>query len=145
MPCYLKSINIILYHLINSKCRHVDKVYFQAGVISQQHCYHLRKSYLIAPQALECLIFVLIPNTKLAVGFCTSFSSLVAMRSSFLILCSLLCCSLGSSTLFDDDLRELTEFLRLQMRCGYPERGIPVLAPVQMAFKAIDIRTDSLG
>ncbi|XP_034472489.1 uncharacterized protein LOC117780173 [Drosophila innubila] len=65
------------------------------------------------------------------------------MRSSFLILCVLLCCSLGSSTLFDDDLRELTEFLRLQMQCGYPERGIPILAPAQRAFKAIDISTDS--
>ncbi|KAL7740393.1 hypothetical protein ACLKA6_013190 [Drosophila palustris] len=65
------------------------------------------------------------------------------MRSSFLILCTLLCGSLGSRTLFDDDLRELTEILRLQMRCGYPDRGIPVLAPAQMAFKSIDISTDS--
>lgn len=69
---------------------------------------------------------------------------MIAMRSLFLILCALLCCSFGSGILFDDDLRELTELLRLQMRCGYPERGIPILAPAQMAFKPIDISTDSL-
>ncbi|XP_060660464.1 uncharacterized protein LOC132794190 [Drosophila nasuta] len=66
------------------------------------------------------------------------------MRSSLLVLSLLLCSSLGTATLFDDDLRELTEFLRLQMQCGYPDRGIPILAPAQAAFKPIDINTDSL-
>ncbi|XP_017037322.1 uncharacterized protein [Drosophila kikkawai] len=62
------------------------------------------------------------------------------------ILVTLLCCSsLGSAKLFDDELRELTEFLRLQMRCGYPARGVPILAPAQIAYKEIATRTENFG
>lgn len=77
--------------------------------------------------------------------FMFSFCLIFEMRSSCFLLAFLLCCALGSSsTSFDDDLRELTEFLRLQMRCGYPARGIPILAPAQAAYKSLDIRTDSI-
>ncbi|XP_030569895.1 uncharacterized protein LOC115769306 [Drosophila novamexicana] len=68
------------------------------------------------------------------------------MRCSYFVLAAVLCCSLcAGRTLFDDELREFTEFLRLQMHCGYPERGIPILAPAQLAYKELDIHTDSLS
>ncbi|XP_017056638.1 uncharacterized protein LOC108098324 [Drosophila ficusphila] len=67
------------------------------------------------------------------------------MRASCVIFVALLCCSLSCAKLFDDELRELTEFLRLQMRCGYPARGVPILAPAQMAYKEINTRTESFG
>ncbi|XP_016938371.3 uncharacterized protein [Drosophila suzukii] len=67
------------------------------------------------------------------------------MRASCVIFVTLLCLSLGSAKLFDDELRELTEFLRLQMRCGYPARGVPILAPAQIAYQEIAIRTENFG
>ncbi|XP_034669151.1 uncharacterized protein LOC117902131 [Drosophila subobscura] len=67
------------------------------------------------------------------------------MRTLCVIFVGLLCCSLGSSKLFDDQLRDLTEFLRLQMRCGYPARGVPVLAPAKVAYQALDLATESFG
>ncbi|XP_017108749.2 uncharacterized protein [Drosophila bipectinata] len=67
------------------------------------------------------------------------------MRASCVIAALLLCCSLGTATLFDDELRELTEFIRLQMRCGYPDRGVPVLAPAQVAYQEIAINTENFG
>ncbi|XP_030377117.1 uncharacterized protein LOC115626009 [Scaptodrosophila lebanonensis] len=62
------------------------------------------------------------------------------MRTTILTiaLCGLLSCPLTSATAFDDTLREVTEFLRLQMRCGYPDRGIPPLAPLEVPYKAVD-------
>lgn len=66
------------------------------------------------------------------------------MRSSFLVLIALLGCSLTSGRiLFDDELRELTEFLRLQMQCGYPAKGIPILAPAQLPYKEVDIQAEA--
>ncbi|ALC39606.1 CG7968 [Drosophila busckii] len=67
------------------------------------------------------------------------------MRATLFIILALLGCSCSSATLFDDQLRELTEFLRLQMRCGYPPLGIPVLAPAQLAYKKLNIKTESLA
>ncbi|XP_016961917.1 uncharacterized protein LOC108032551 [Drosophila biarmipes] len=67
------------------------------------------------------------------------------MRASCAVFVALLCCSLGSAKLFDDELRELTEFVRLQMRCGYPARGVPILAPAQIAFQEIAIGTENFG
>ncbi|EDW11907.1 uncharacterized protein LOC6576476 [Drosophila mojavensis] len=68
------------------------------------------------------------------------------MRSLFLVLIALLGCSLSSGrVLFDDDLRELTEFLRLQMQCGYPAKGIPILAPAQLSYKEVDIQADAFS
>ncbi|XP_052852213.1 uncharacterized protein LOC128262155 [Drosophila gunungcola] len=67
------------------------------------------------------------------------------MRTSCVIFVVLLCFSLGSAKLFDDELRELTEFLRLQLRCGYPARGVPILAPAQISYKDINIRTENFG
>ncbi|XP_037960308.1 uncharacterized protein LOC119689536 [Teleopsis dalmanni] len=45
----------------------------------------------------------------------------------------------SSRALFDDELREFIEFLRLQMRCGYADAGIPPLAPYQAEFKEFAI------
>ncbi|XP_011212216.2 uncharacterized protein LOC105232274 [Bactrocera dorsalis] len=42
-------------------------------------------------------------------------------------------------SLFDDDLREFVEFLRLQMPCGYAPAGIPPLAPLQAAYREMDL------
>ncbi|EDW03226.1 uncharacterized protein LOC6562120 [Drosophila grimshawi] len=68
------------------------------------------------------------------------------MRSSCFILIALIGCTLSSARiLFDDELRELTEFLRLQMHCGYPERGIPILAPAHLAYKEVDLQTDDFS
>lgn len=43
-------------------------------------------------------------------------------------------------TKFDDDLREIVEYLRLQMQCGFPERGIPPLAPYHNNFVEFDLQ-----
>ncbi|KAM7352103.1 uncharacterized protein ACRADG_004741 [Cochliomyia hominivorax] len=41
-------------------------------------------------------------------------------------------------TKFDDDLREIVEYLKLQMQCGFPEKDIPPLAPYQNEFVPFD-------
>ncbi|XP_065358728.1 uncharacterized protein LOC135952644 [Calliphora vicina] len=41
-------------------------------------------------------------------------------------------------TKFDDDLREVVEFLKLQMQCGYPKAGVPALAPYRSDFVEYD-------
>lgn len=43
-------------------------------------------------------------------------------------------------TKFDDDLREIVEYLRLQMQCGFPEKGIPPLAPYHNNFIEFDFQ-----
>lgn len=43
-------------------------------------------------------------------------------------------------TKFDDDLREIVEYLRLQMQCGFPEKGIPPLAPYHNKFVEFDLQ-----
>ncbi|XP_068150863.1 uncharacterized protein [Drosophila tropicalis] len=64
---------------------------------------------------------------------------------SIFLLALFCCCSWSSAKLFDDELRELTEFLRLQMRCGYSDRGVPILAPAQAAYREINTKTDNFG
>ncbi|XP_011181193.1 uncharacterized protein LOC105211470 [Zeugodacus cucurbitae] len=46
-------------------------------------------------------------------------------------------------SVFDDDLREFVEFLRLQMPCGYEPAGIPPLAPLQAGYRAVELTTDN--
>lgn len=41
-------------------------------------------------------------------------------------------------TKFDDDLREIVEFIKLQMVCGYPPWGVPPLTPFEMDFKEFE-------
>ncbi|CAD6997372.1 uncharacterized protein LOC105665410 [Ceratitis capitata] len=45
-------------------------------------------------------------------------------------------------TNFDDDLRELVEFFRLQMPCGYEPAGIPPLAPLKASYREFQFTTD---
>lgn len=47
-------------------------------------------------------------------------------------------------TKFDDDLREVVEFLKLQMVCGYPPMNVPPLAPFEMEFKNFEWQQDHL-
>lgn len=44
-------------------------------------------------------------------------------------------------SMFDDDLREFVEFLRLQMPCGYAPAGIPPLAPLQAGYREVELTT----
>ncbi|XP_017478245.1 PREDICTED: uncharacterized protein LOC108368013 [Rhagoletis zephyria] len=42
-------------------------------------------------------------------------------------------------TIFEDDLREFMEFVRLQMPCGYPPAGIPPLVPLHADYKDVNV------
>lgn len=49
---------------------------------------------------------------------------------------------LSSRTVFDDELREVVELVRLQMVCGYA--GIPPLAPYQEEHRQIVLKTSTI-
>lgn len=48
---------------------------------------------------------------------------------------------IAARIMFDDDLHEFVEFLRLQMPCGYAAAGIAPLAPLQAAYRGINVTT----
>lgn len=46
---------------------------------------------------------------------------------------------IDTRTIFDDDLREFMEYVRLQMPCGYPPAGIPPLVPLRADYKDVKV------
>ncbi|KAI8121057.1 hypothetical protein CVS40_7800 [Lucilia cuprina] len=78
--------------------------------------------------------FALIIKLGLFMTFVDFGHGLVLQREEF---------DIESRTKFDDDLREVVEYFKLQMHCGFPAYGVPPLAPYRSDFTKFDFQKSS--